>query len=274
MAPDNLREYVGQMNTSKIENYNPVNSDLVTKGVQGQAKLKTTGESGGALRAELFLEKILESLAGIIGAWRGRTGCSRYLRGLGVRSGGSVFFNGHAEFVELAVVLGVLGGDALGDGLSALELGAGIEEAALLTTVKFKLALGTLTVRIEAGGEDSATVGTSAARDRANHARSARAELIGARTALRRLAVVTLFSFFAFFRVAVAAMTVLSIHKRLRPDAMPDCDQDCLNFRADADSNRGMYPTGLLHSAHSAIVTQRIRTGLATSKQEMGHLCF
>jgi len=48
MAPDNLREYVGQMNTSKIENYNPVNSDLVTKGVQGQAKLKTTGESGGA----------------------------------------------------------------------------------------------------------------------------------------------------------------------------------------------------------------------------------
>jgi hypothetical protein len=91
---------------------------------------------------------------------------------------------------------------------------------------------------------------------------------------LRRLAVVPLFSFFAFFRVAVAAMTVLSIHKRLRPDAMPDCDQDCLNFRADADSNRGMYPTGLLHSAHSAIVTQRIRTGLATSKQEMGHLCF
>jgi hypothetical protein len=90
---------------------------------------------------------------------------------------------------------------------------------------------------------------------------------------LRRLAVV-LFFFFAFFRVAVAAMTVLSIHKRLRPDAMPDCDHDCLNFCADTHYNRGMYPTGLLHSAHSTIVTQRIRTGLATSKQEMGHLCF
>jgi len=82
------------------------------------------------------------------------------------------------------------------------------------------------------------------------------------------------FSFFAFFRVAITAMTVLSIHKRLRPGALPDYDYDYLNFRVDTHSNRGMYPTGLLHSAHSAIVTQRIRTGLATSKQEMGHLCF
>jgi len=214
------------MNARKIESYNPVNLDLVS--YESGAGAGQTEDykriKGSALRRELFLEKILEGLAGIIGARRGWRGGGRYLRGLGVGSGGGVFFNGHAEFVELAVVLGVLGGDALGDGLSALELGAGIEEAALLTTVKFKLALGTLTVRIEAGGEDSATVGTSAARDRANHARSARAELIGARTALRRLAVVTLFSFFAFFRVAVAAMTVLSIHKRLRPDAMPDCD--------------------------------------------------
>ena len=79
---------------------------------------------------------------------------------------------------------------------------------------------------------------------------------------------------FILLRVAIAAVTILSIHKRLRPDAMPDCDHDCLDFRADAHSYLGMYPTGLLHSAHSAIVTQRIRTGLATSKQEMGHLCF
>jgi hypothetical protein len=90
---------------------------------------------------------------------------------------------------------------------------------------------------------------------------------------LRRLTLV-LFSFFAFFRVAVTAMTVLSIHNRLRPDAMPDYDYDCLKFRAGAHSHLVMNPTGLLHSADSAIVTQRIRTGLATSKQEMGHLCF
>jgi hypothetical protein len=91
---------------------------------------------------------------------------------------------------------------------------------------------------------------------------------------LRRLALMALLSFFAFFRVAVTAMTVLSIHKRLRPDAMPDCNCDCLDSRADAHSYLGMNPTGLLRSVPSAIVTQRIRTGLARSKQEMGHLCF
>jgi hypothetical protein len=224
------------------------------------------------LTRKLFLEEIFEGLASVVGARRGLSG-GGYLGGLGVRSWRSVFLDGHAEFVKLAVVLGVLGSDAFGYGLRALELGAGIKEATLLATVELKLALGTLAVGIEAGGEDSSTIGTSTAGDGAYHARRARAELIGARTALRRLAVV-LFFFFAFFRVAVAAMTVLSIHKRLRPDAMPDCDHDCLNFCADTHSNRGMYPTGLLHSAHSTIVTQRIRTGLATSKQEMGHLCF
>jgi hypothetical protein len=193
---------------------------------------------------------------------------------LSVGSGGGVLFDGHAELVEFAVVLRVLGSDAFGDWLRALELGARIEEAALLATVKLELALGTFAIGVETGGEDGTTVGTSAAGDGAYHARGARAELIGARTALWRFAVVTLFPFFAFFRVAVAAMTVLSIHKRLRPDAMPDFDCNCLNFRAGAHAQLVMNPTGLLHSVHSAIVTQRIKTGLATSKQEMGPLCF
>jgi hypothetical protein len=225
------------------------------------------------LNHKLFFEKILEGLAGVICARRWSSGSGRHLSGLGVGSGGGVFFDGHAKLVEFAVVLGVLGSDAFRDGLRALELGAGIEEAALLATVKLKLALGTLSVGVESCGEDSTAVRTSAACDSADHAWRTWAELIGARTALRRLAVV-LFFFIAFFRVAVAAMTVLSIHKRLRPDAMPDCDYDCLDFRADAHFDLGMYQTGLLHSAHSAIVTQRIRTGLATSKQEMLHLCF
>jgi hypothetical protein len=251
------------VNASKVESYNAVNSsrNFLSSG----RRLRTGG---------LLFEKILEGLARIIGARRGWQGSGRYLCRLRVGSGGGVFFDGHAELVELAVVFGVFRGDTFGDGLRALELGAGIEEAALLATVKLELALGTLAIGVEAGSQDSSTVGTPAARDRTDHARSARAELIGAGTALRRFAVVALLSFFAFFRVAVAAMTVLSIHKRLRPDAMPDCDHDCLDFCADAHSNLGMNPTGLLHSAHSAIVTQRIRTGLATSKQEMGHLCF
>ena len=222
---------------------------------------------------KLFLEKILEGLAGIISTrWRSR-GSGGHLSGLGIGSGSGVLFDGHAKLVKLAVVLCVLGSDSFRNGLRALELGAGIEETTLFATVKLELALGTLAVGVEASGEDRAAVRTAAARDGADHAWRAGPKLIGARTALWRLAFVFLF-FVAFFRVAVAAMTVLSIHKRLRPDAMPDCDYDCLDFRADAHFDLGMYQTGLLHSAHSAIVTQRIRTGLATSKQEMGHLCF
>ncbi len=169
----------------------------------------------------LLFEEVLEGLAGIIGARR--RGSGGYLGGLGVGGGGGVFFDGHAEFVEFAGVFGVFGSDAFGDGLGALELGAGIEEPALFATVKLKLALGALAVGVEAGGEYRAAIGTSAAGDRADHAWGTRAELIGAWTTLRRLAVVLL-SFFAFFRVAIAAMTVLSIHKRLRPDAKPDYD--------------------------------------------------
>ena len=225
------------------------------------------------LTHKLFLEKILEGLAGIVGSRRGSNGSGGHLSGLGVGGRSGVFFDGHAKLIKLAVVLCVLGSDAFGDGLRALELGAGIEEAALFAAVKLKLALGTLAVRVETRSEDGAAVGTSAAGDGADHSWRARAELIGARTALRRLPLM-LFFLIAFFRVAVAAMTVLSIHKRLRPDAMPDCDYDCLDFHADAHFDFGMYQTGLLHSAHSAIVTQRIRTGLATSKQEMLHLCF
>jgi hypothetical protein len=261
--PGQWREYVAQVNGSKIEGYNLVNSD---RNSRASCSCWTSDR-------ELLFEEIFESLPSIVGAWRRGGSGGRYLGRLSIGCGGGVFFDGHAEFVELAVVLGVLGSDAFWNGLGALELGAGIEEAALLATVKFELALGTLAVGVEAGGQDGAAIGASAAGYCANHARGARAELIRARTALRRLAVV-LFSFFAFFRVAVSAMTVLSIHKRLRPDAMPDCDHDCLDFCADAHSHLGMNPTGLLHSAHSAIVTQRIRTGLATSKQEMGHLCF
>jgi len=174
------------------------------------------------LTRKLFLEEVFEGLASVVGARRGLSG-GGYLGGLGVRSWRGVFFDGHAEFVKFAVVLGVLGSDAFWDGLRTLELGAGIEEAALLAAVKLKLTLGTLAIGVETRSKDSSTVGTAAARDGADHARGARAELIGARAALRRLAFV-LFFFLAFFRVAVAAMTVLSIHKRLRPDAMPDCN--------------------------------------------------
>ena len=73
----------------------------------------------------------------------------RSLLRVGRRRG--VFFDGGAKFVEFAVVAGILGSDALGDGLRALELRGGVEEAALLATVELKTALGTFAIGIEAG---------------------------------------------------------------------------------------------------------------------------
>src|ERR1700675_3143165 len=134
------------MNAGKIENYNPVNLNPVFSegGVAAANRRVHKRIKRIALGAELFLEKVLESLASIVGAWRGWRGGGRYLRGLRIGSRSRVLFDGHAEFVELAVVLGVFGGDAFRDRLGALKLGAGIEEAALLATLKVALALGTL----------------------------------------------------------------------------------------------------------------------------------
>ena len=61
---------------------------------------------------------------------------------VGIGGGSGVFFDGGAEFVKLAIVLAVLGSDAFGDGLRALKLCAGIEEAALLAAVQLELHLG------------------------------------------------------------------------------------------------------------------------------------
>jgi len=135
---------------------------------------------------------------------------------LGVRGGGGVFFDGGAEFVEGAIILGVFGGDALGDRLSALKLGGAVKEAALLAAVELEAALGALAVGVEAAGEHGAAIGAAGASDGADHARGARAELIGARTAVGWFAVVRAVFLFLFFRVAIAAVIVLAIHRNLR----------------------------------------------------------
>jgi hypothetical protein len=143
---------------------------------------------------------------------------------LSVGSWRGIFFDGHAEFVEGAGVLGVLGRDAFLNRLGAFELRAGIEEAALFAAVQFELALGTRAIGIESRSKDGAAIGTSGAGDGADHAGGAGAELIGAaRTASRGLAVVRLVLLFLLFRVAVTAVTVLSIHKYLRPPVSTDC---------------------------------------------------
>ena len=165
---------------------------------------------GLLLPAALLLEQIFEGLAGVARA-RGRRcdgACS-----LRVRSGRGVFLDGHAELVERAVVAGVLGRDALANGLRALELRAGIEEAALLAAMQFELALGTLAVGVETRGQDGAAIGAARSSDGSDHAGSARAELIGAaRTTGRRLLFVRALALLTFLRIAVTAMTILAIH--------------------------------------------------------------
>jgi hypothetical protein len=163
--------------------------------------------------SRLLLEEILEGLAGIAVAGRRRRCTGSPL--LRVRGGGGVLLDGGAKLIERAIVLGVLGCDALGNRLDTLKLRAAVEKAALFATVQLEAALGALTVGVEAAAEHGAAVRTTRAGDGADHARSARAELIGARTALRRLAVMGAVLFLLLFRVAIAAVIILSIHKRL-----------------------------------------------------------
>jgi len=177
-------------------------------------------DTRGAAIDWLLLKKIFEGLAGIERARRsGGFGDGSLLRGLGVSCRRGVFFHGGAKFVKRAGVFAVFGRNAIGDGLRTFKLGAGIEKAALLAAMEFELALGTLAVGVEAGGEDGAAVGAARAGDGADHARGARAEMIvlAARAALRRLFVLmTMLFFVLLFAIAIAAMAILTVHVRLR----------------------------------------------------------
>jgi hypothetical protein len=167
-------------------------------------------------------------------AGRRRTSCVR----LSVGGRSSIFFDGHAKFVERAGILCIFGRDAFRDWLRTFKLGAGIEEAALLAAVQFGLALGALTVGIESGSENGSAIGTARARDRADHAWRAGTELISAAWAASgRLAIVGFVLLILLFRVAVTAVTILSIHKYLRPPVSTDCHNCNSYFCADALAN-------------------------------------
>jgi heme-degrading monooxygenase HmoA len=87
--------------------------------------------------------------------------------------------------------------------------------------VELGVAFRASSVGIEARSEDSAAVGAARAGDGADHARRARAEVIvlSAWTAGGRPLFGTCFSVF-FFRIAVTAMAVLTVHKRLRASGL------------------------------------------------------
>jgi hypothetical protein len=165
----------------------------------------------------LFLKEVLEGLARV----QGTGGSQRSLRdivGLRIARGSRIFFYGGAEAVEGAIVFYVFGSDTFGYWLRALKSRASVKEAALFAAVELELAFGAGTLGIESGGKDSTAVGAAGASDRANHARGARAELIRPAGASGRRLLRPLFFFFAF-RVAIAAVIVLTIHTSLRPSA-------------------------------------------------------
>jgi hypothetical protein len=187
---------------------------ICASGAWGEAEDVEERGTEPEMAVPLLLEKVLESLTRVVVAWRGRRGGVGSL--LCVGGGGGVFLDRCAKFIEGAVVLRIFGCDALWDGLGAFKLRAAVEKAALFATVQLESALGTLAVGVKAAGEHGAAIGAASARHGADHARRARAELIGARTALRRLAVMRAFLLVLLFRVAITAVTILSIHERLR----------------------------------------------------------
>ena len=190
---------------------------------------------GTATDRALLLEKIFEGLARVaVARRRSRRGGGRFL-GIGRRS--RVLLHRGAKFVKRAIIFRVFGRDALRDRLRALKLRARIEEAALFATMQFELAFGAFPVGIETGGEDRTAVGAADTGYGADHTRGARAELIRTRAALRGPAIVTIAArlvlLIVLFRVAVPAVTVLSIHKRLRPSVLTDYNQKSLSLRRE-----------------------------------------
>ena len=106
------------------------------------------------------------------------------MAGTGGRGGGDRFGrfrrprglpgDGDAGAEELAFVLLVLGGDALGNRLGALEGGGRIEESALFAAVEFGGALGTGLREIIGGRQGVAAVEATAGGDVLDHAGQAR----------------------------------------------------------------------------------------------------
>ena len=175
----------------------------------------------------LLFEEVFEGLAGIHGPG-GSRGFDRNLRRLHVGCGSSVLFHRGAEFIELAIVLSVFGSNTRGNGLGTFKLDAAVEESALLAAMKFEIALGTLSTGIEASDEDGTAIGATSAGDGSDHARCAGTEMIGstAGSTLWRLAIGLVFFLLLLlpFGVAIAAVTVLTIHKCLRPSVLTDCN--------------------------------------------------
>ena len=225
----------------------------------------------------LLLEQILERLPRIVRPEmrRRRRRCCRWLR---IRSRRRILFNRHAELVEFAVVLGVLRRNALRNRLRAFKLRSRIEKSALFAAMQFRLALRTLPVGIEPRRQHGPAAGAPPARHRAHHPRRARPELVRSpRPALRRLPVVTFVSFFflvVLFRVSIPAVAVLTVHKRLRPSVLTDCNTKTLYYSAMARTSPWLISNRNVTLGQLVQSSPEVAARTVYTEQEMGHLCF
>jgi hypothetical protein len=258
-----------QQRRRNLEVLDPAGINAMASEIENPSQVKDGGRG-----RRLLLEQILEGLPRVIMA-RCRN-CSRDLRLLGVGSWRGIFFNRHSKLVELAVIFRVLGRDALGDRLGALELRSTVEEPALFAGMQFELALGALSVGVEPRRQNRSAIGTAPPRDRADHARGTRAKLILARPARGWLPVMRFVFFFVLFGIAIAAVAVLSTHKRLRASVLADCNTKTQTMALMRSlpwhvSNRIATLGAAVQSSPEFTNTNRFASD---REQEMGHLCF
>jgi hypothetical protein len=131
----------------------------------------------------LLLKEILERLAGVAGA-RNVLGGNRW-SGHGSRRRG-ILFDGCAEFVKPAIVPLILAGNAFENRLHAFKSRGRVEVRALFAGVKLESAFRAFAFRIETLLQNSSAIGTSRARDGADHARRPRSDLFLSRMAFGR----------------------------------------------------------------------------------------
>jgi hypothetical protein len=117
--------------------------------------------------------------------------------------------------------------------LRALELRARIKEPALFAAMQFGAAPWTLPGGVKSRDEHRAAVRATRSRYRTHHPGRARPEMIGGSSwaALWWFTIlsVSFFVLFLFFGITIAAVTVLAIHKRLRPSVSTDCNYALLH---------------------------------------------
>lgn len=161
-------------------------------------------------RRRLFLKEIVEGAAGVSGP--GGTAGILALRGSRGRGGDGrgIFFDGHAAFVEFAIVAGVFFGDAFRNRLSAFEARAGVKMNALLAAMQLETTLGTFRIRIGSGSQSVTASRAARAHHGANHVRRARADLFLASRARQGSA----FALLWLFRTIGVLVTMLSIFRQ------------------------------------------------------------